>query len=270
MKWIVYSITVMLCLANEQASAQSIENVSGNPAAQTFKIETSDGALIVLDNVTQKVYVAGAEGQVAEVSFADAVSHVEPDISKQASLYEELRATMIDPACTATFTNSPVPRLAYSEGPGPGPGDFQVESTDPGASVSDSMGGSGGMEDWLGGPCDLGPCSPYIGDLGRIFYVQDGHSGRIGSESVDKQKEWADDYQRWQYHRNGRCKDFREQSVETAAIGTAAAGTCWATAPTGGGVLACAGASALYLIALRRSMAAHRDCAASYPGPGNW
>src|SRR5690606_18563036 len=102
----------------------------------------------------------------------------------------------------------------------------------------------------LGGPYDLGPCSPYQHFDGRITYILDGHSGSIGSSDVDTQLNWLDDKKDWSRWQLDQCQAARDTSLDWA-VSSPALYACGAVA-TGAGAVVCGAAIAAYIIYANR------------------
>lgn len=265
--------TSLAIFGSNPVMAQS-ENIyiSANGAEQTVLFEMPNGTTAVVDNISETIFITTESGQNFEVSFQQAVNQAVSGTAERAAMMAQLKAALGDPGHTATFTTSTVPRLATSAPPvGDGGGDQFPRAAYCPSSERSSMidGASGGMDDWLGGPCDLGPCTPYRGINGRIFYMQDAHSGGIGQGSVSQQTYWANDFNSWQHHRAGRCQDMRDMAALMTATTAGTIGGC-AAALSLVGAFVCGGGLAGLVIESHMLERAGKDCAASYPGPGNW
>lgn len=127
---------------------------------------------------------------------------------------------------------------------------------------------TGGMKRWLGGPCDLGPCTPSLGRNGRIFYSYDSQSSRIGEKSPAEQEKFKADYEQY---RGQVCGLGIETGQQVAAWGMTGLG-CGSVfiAPTPVNFGYCAIDITSVMIANAAKNRAEKNCKQSYPGKGKW
>lgn len=128
---------------------------------------------------------------------------------------------------------------------------------------------TGGMEDWLGGPCDLGPCNPF--ERGFRFGYQEPDGGGYAGRTLAEQERWIEDCEDWVRWRDEQC-DESVESFAYAFLNTAlSAGLCLSAAETGGlSGVGCAATLGMASMEFVDFAFESQDCAAAYPGPGEW
>lgn len=147
----VTALLLLLAWTAAPASAQYKDvYVSTDGTRGVLKLKAPDGTIVALDNGTNTAYISSANGRTFEISFEDAVNHATSSSRAASSMLSRLRASLTDPAATATLTTSIEPRLAIVRRPPPDDGGIDY---DPQISSSDLFFHSAG----LGGPCDLPP-----------------------------------------------------------------------------------------------------------------
>lgn len=264
---------VMFLAAVPVAHSSELGRVSADPERGTTEVLMPDDVRVVYDYQTQRAYVAQGLSTF-EFSFEELARREHPgDTAAQQAFVREINSHLSpsNEPYTLTTTNQPTIATDYSRfsatPPGPPPGgtepDLQPLAPPPG----------------IGGPCDLGPCTPTHGYNGRLFYVHDGHSisfdngavSGIGTKSVEEQRRWAADYDRF---RGQVCGLGLETGGQVVAWGGAVVACGKFARSTGPGMGWAAGGCALGglagLISNGVKNRAERQCKSQYPGPGEW
>ena len=265
---------IVLLLIFNTTFANDLKRISADPELGIISVEMENNVRAVVDQETQTmllmtngITVAYTYQQLAEIEHPN-------DPAAQAIFVNRLFSSLTADNTPYSLLETSTTRWAtdYSRygtsPPSPGGGSGAINTIVPANAPPPENNTTGGMWDWLGGPCDLGPCTPSTGRNGRIFYSYDSQSSGIGSKSPSEQTSFRADYESYRAEVCGLGIETGGQVVGWGSAGLAC--RLILAAPTPFNFVACGLGITAGIIANAAKNRAERNCKNSYPGKGNW
>lgn len=162
-----FAILVLVLASKAEAEVSDPVHRLSNDPANGYAVVDANGNSHVVDSASRNVLVTDAYGRTYAVPLSQAANEAaDGDVALGTAMAAETMDFITNQNLVYTLTGSTQPRLAITGDEGGGTFDPESSPRDSGADI----GAVSGVEDWLGGPCDLGPCSPYQRATDHRFY----------------------------------------------------------------------------------------------------